>query len=125
MLPREWCAKPANVKLLQKAVDAFVAAPRSERGIRAQLAAVQRFSIAKHLHAVTCRALVLHGDVDAVVPVENALLLKSLLSNRRGQSKMLLLNSIGHLPHIQEPHELAKLVADFLDDVDAKEPDGP
>ena len=88
-LPREWCAKPANVKLLQKAVDAFVAAPRSERGIRAQLAAVQRFSIAKHLHAVTCRALVLHGDVDAVVPVENALLLKSLLSNRRGHTRHL------------------------------------
>ena len=77
------------------------------------------------MQAVTCRALILHGDVDAIVPVENALLLKSLLSNRRGQSKMLLLNSIGHLPHIQEPHELAKLVADFLDDVDAKEPDGP
>ena len=67
---------------------------------------------------MTCRSLILHGDVDAIVPVDNALLLKSLLSNRRGQSKLLLLNSVGHLPHIQEPHEFARLVADFLKDVD-------
>ena len=68
------------------------------------------------MQAVTCRTLILHGDVDEIVPVDNALLLKSALSNRRGQSKMFLLSGVGHLPHIQEPHEFAKLVADFLDD---------
>ena len=115
-LPEEWCNRAASTKLLMNAVNKWVETPggRSEAGIHSQRAAMMRFNASRGLAGVTCPALVIHGDVDPVVPVENALLLKSLLGNRRGQAKLLLFNGVGHLPHIQEPQELATATELFL-----------
>jgi len=60
-------------------------------------------------------ALVIHGDLDRVVPVTNGRLLAKRLPN----AELILLRGRGHVPMLEEPEELSGIVCDFLDRVEA------
>jgi pimeloyl-ACP methyl ester carboxylesterase len=58
-------------------------------------------------------ALVIHGELDAVVPVSNG----RLLAARMPRAELVVLPGKGHAPQLEEPAELAAIVCDFLDRV--------
>ena len=65
--------------------------------------------------------LVLHGDVDAIVDPFCGMKLAEHIPG----AKLLLLAGVGHHAYTQEPDEWARLVADFLDDVERERPPPP
>lgn len=63
------------------------------------------------LTAVQTPSLLIHGRDDRVVPFENSLRLVQLIPN----SRMVLLNRVGHWVMNEVPEEFNRLVADFVE----------
>ena len=59
-------------------------------------------------------ALVVHGELDRIVPVSNG----QLLADRMPNAELVLLPGQGHAPQLEEPAAFAAIVCDFLDRVD-------
>ncbi len=60
-------------------------------------------------------ALVVHGDLDHVVPVANG----HLLAARMPCAELAILSGQGHVPMLEAPTEFAAIVCDFLDRVES------
>lgn len=59
---------------------------------------------------IRCPSLVIHGDLDPLVPVRNG----RMLAERIPDARFVLLEGCGHLPHLERPEESAKAIRDFL-----------
>ncbi len=62
------------------------------------------------LHRITQRTLILHGEADAVVPVEDAHRLATTLPN----AKLAVLKGAGHVPTMTYPLDVAREIASFF-----------
>lgn len=81
---------------------------------RAQFLAAARYrhrGVAVELISVP--ALVIHGDEDRVVPVANG----RLLAERMPAAELVVLAGRGHVPMLEAPEELSRVVCAFLDRV--------
>ena len=56
-------------------------------------------------------ALVIHGDLDRVVPVSNG----RLLAERMPRAELVVLRGRGHVPMLEKPEEFSAVVCNFLD----------
>jgi 3-oxoadipate enol-lactonase len=59
---------------------------------------------------IRCPTLVIHGDDDPLVPIQNG----RMLAERIPGSTFALLEGCGHLPHLERAEETAKLIREFL-----------
>ncbi len=85
--------------------------PVRARVFAAQLAAMAGApDITEQLRAVRAPALVMHGTVDAVTPLENARLLAALIPGARTRW----FDGCGHLFFHERPQETARVVHEFL-----------
>jgi pimeloyl-ACP methyl ester carboxylesterase len=81
----------------------------------AQAEAAERYrETGVEVERIDVPALVVHGDLDAVVPVSNG----RLLAARMPQAELVVLPGRGHAPMLEEPEAFGELVCEFLDRVD-------
>jgi pimeloyl-ACP methyl ester carboxylesterase len=81
-----------------------------------QAAAVQGFDAYDRLPQVQAPTLIIHGDADRLVPVENARILQRRLPN----SQVKVLPGAGHVFFWEQPEAAAGAVIDFLSRVSVK-----
>jgi pimeloyl-ACP methyl ester carboxylesterase len=90
--------------------------PLQTRGThRAIIRTVRRWDaerISRDAHLITQPAMLLWGDNDREVPLENGECLQEKLPN----SRLLVFAECGHLPHEEYPEEFTKVVTGFLRD---------
>lgn len=67
------------------------------------------------LESITTPALVIHGERDRVIDVSTGRALGARLPNAR----LVVLERTGHIPQMERPKRVARLIAGFLDDVSA------
>ena len=67
-------------------------------------------SIIEYLPEITIAVLIVYGDSDSWTPVAFGTQLHDLLEN----SELTILENIGHLPFLEDPNLLAKVIFDFL-----------
>jgi pimeloyl-ACP methyl ester carboxylesterase len=68
-----------------------------------------------NVEQIAVPALVVHGDLDRVVPVSNG----RLLAARLPRAQLVVLPGRGHVPMLEEPEEFSAAVCAFLDRFDA------
>ncbi|HEU0303130.1 MAG TPA: alpha/beta hydrolase [Gaiellaceae bacterium] len=82
---------------------------------RAQVHAVDRYKdVGVDVARIAVPSLVVHGELDAVVPVANG----RLLASRMPRAELVVLSGQGHVPMLERPAEFAALVCDYLDRVE-------
>ena len=82
----------------------------SEETYRAQVAAAVNFNVEAKLPAITAPTLILSGDSDAVVPVQNSQNLASRISG----AELAIVEGGSHLFFIERPKEFNRIVIEFL-----------
>jgi pimeloyl-ACP methyl ester carboxylesterase len=75
-----------------------------------QMAAVQAFDSYNRLPQIQAPTLILHGDRDAIIPVENAYLLKERIPG----AELRVFPGAAHLFTFEFPEESAEAVVEFL-----------
>ena len=102
----------ANDDLISDIVDWRLDSDAPESARQAQAAAVAEFDASDRLGDVALPALVVHGDADRVLPVENADLLYERLSNAR----LSIVESGSHLFFVERAETVNETLLRFLDD---------
>ena len=100
-------AHPATIDAIVKMRLAALQPP--EAWMR-QARAVAGFDASDRLGEIRAATLILHGEQDRVVPVENA----RLIAGRMAGATLRVLPGGGHLVHIEQPDEFNWAVLDFL-----------
>jgi len=72
--------------------------------------AVSKFEAYDRLRSVSARCLVIHGTADPIMPFENGQILAGRLTN----SEFIALESVGHLPAVEKPLEIADRIRRFV-----------
>lgn len=85
-------------------------APPRRFAVAHQQGAIAGWSGRDRLGEIACPTLVIHGADDGMVPPENGRQIASLIPGARFE----LITQCGHLPMLEKPEEVAKLVLDFL-----------
>lgn len=78
-----------------------------------QLIAIKTFSCCHRLHEINVAVMVVSGDEDVLVPLENS----RLLAKRISQCRLEILRGIGHAIHIESSGQFNKLVDGFFQGV--------
>jgi 3-oxoadipate enol-lactonase len=81
------------------------------RGLDGQRRAFLGFDVEERLGGIACRAMILHGEIDEILPVERARELHRALSG----STLHVFPGAGHLFFLEQPERTAELVADFVE----------
>lgn len=89
---------------------AYAANPPTMEGIVHQVQALQAWTIDERLIDVTQPALILHGAVDRLIPVDNGRRLAKLITGARYVE----LDDVGHMFAWEQPEHTAALINDFL-----------
>jgi 3-oxoadipate enol-lactonase len=100
----------ANPDLLEQIVDWRLAGDASEAGRNAQAAAVEAFDVADRVGEVHQPTLVLHGEADRVVPIENGRMLHEKLPD----SRLEVVEGGPHLFFVEQPDLVAELTRKHL-----------
>ncbi|MGZ3473348.1 MAG: alpha/beta fold hydrolase [Polyangiales bacterium] len=103
-----WAEK--NGDEIELRVKNALAAPVPQRTYRAQLEAIMKGDRHARLEEISAPTLVVHGDVDPLVPYPNG----ELLAARIPGARLVTLRGVGHLPMWEAPEETARSVLDFL-----------
>jgi pimeloyl-ACP methyl ester carboxylesterase len=77
---------------------------------KAQFEAIVLSDRFQAVHDIRCPTLIVHGDRDPLIPVQNGRALARAIPG----STYMELESCGHLPHLEKPVETAKLIREFL-----------
>jgi pimeloyl-ACP methyl ester carboxylesterase len=77
---------------------------------KAQFDAIMLSDRSEVVSRIRCPTLVIHGDLDPLVPIHNG----HMLADRIQGSRFVLLEGCGHLPHLERPEETAKAIREFL-----------
>jgi pimeloyl-ACP methyl ester carboxylesterase len=80
-----------------------------------QAAATATFDTSARLGAIAAPTLVLHGDQDHVVPVDNA----RLLAGRLPRAELRVIPGGGHLAFVEQADAFNEAVLEFLGQIDA------
>jgi 3-oxoadipate enol-lactonase len=84
--------------------------PTSGPTFRAQYEAIMRSDRSQLVAEIRAPTLVIHGDLDPLVPVDNG----RMLSERIPGAQFVLIEGCGHMPHLEKPVETAQLIRSFL-----------
>jgi pimeloyl-ACP methyl ester carboxylesterase len=76
----------------------------------AQYDAILQSDRSQRVSEIKSRTLIVHGDQDPLVPVQNGHLLCERISN----AQLVVLNGCGHMPHLERPVESARAIREFL-----------
>jgi 3-oxoadipate enol-lactonase len=76
----------------------------------AQYAAIVSSDRSQRVSGIKSRTLIVHGEQDPLVPVQNG----RLLHERIPSSQLVLLEGVGHMPHLERPVESARAIREFL-----------
>ena len=100
--------EPASIEEL---VTQIVARPTSRQGLANQLRAVLGWGHAERLASITAPTVVVHGDGDRFVDVENGRRIAALIPG----SRYVELAGVGHLPPLEAPDTLLELLLELRD----------
>ncbi|HST26593.1 MAG TPA: alpha/beta fold hydrolase [Gaiellaceae bacterium] len=107
----------ANPELFEELMVARLEHPTPPECWRAQFEATIPFLRAgAAAEEIAVPVLVVHGELDRVVPVSNG----RLLARRIPGAELVVLPGCGHVVPLERPDELNRLVSDFLDRVEAQ-----
>jgi 3-oxoadipate enol-lactonase len=95
---------------LQRILDAGMATPTPMETFGMQFNAVQSFDTYDRLPQIKSPTLILHGDRDILVPVENA----GILHERIPGSRVRVIEGTGHCFFWERPDEVVEEVTEFL-----------
>jgi 3-oxoadipate enol-lactonase len=84
--------------------------PTSGPTFKAQFEAIMLSDRSDVVNTIRCPTLVIHGDQDPLVPVENG----RMLAQRIPGARFELLEGCGHLPHLERPGDTARFIREFL-----------
>jgi pimeloyl-ACP methyl ester carboxylesterase len=99
-----------NPELIERFVARAVAAPTRKAAFSAQLAALLSSDRSRRVHSLRMPTLVVHGELDPLIPVDNGIALARSIPGARLE----ILRGVGHLPNLEAPARMAGLVNDFL-----------
>jgi len=85
-------------------------APPSLAALAQQFAAIQSFDSYERLPDISAPTLIIHGDQDLLVPVPNA----SILQQRIPDSRVHIVEGVGHMFFWEKPEESASAIVAFL-----------
>lgn len=85
--------------------------PMSEAAYFRQLAACRGHDVSERLHEITSPTLVIHGDVDPLVPLENGLHLAHTIPGAR----LLVYPQTGHIPEVERAEQFTHDILTFLE----------
>ena len=91
-------------------IQAHLATPTPWETFGRQFVAVQSFDTYDRLPQVKAPTLVIHGDQDVLIPVENA----DILHERIGGSQVRIVPGVGHMFFWEKPEESAGAIVEFL-----------
>jgi 3-oxoadipate enol-lactonase len=97
-------------KAIEELVRLAVLQPTPWRAFMAQLQAIVGSDRSTRLSKITAPTLIVHGDLDPLIPYPNGVALSKLIPN----STLVTLEGCGHLPMWEAPEELGRVVGDFL-----------
>jgi len=106
-------ARPPRVP---RAVQRYVTAERVARQayldaiLRAWTGAADGDGMPPDLEAIAAPALIVHGARDRIIHPATA----DLLATRLPRARRVILSDIGHVPQIEHPRRVARLISDFL-----------
>jgi 3-oxoadipate enol-lactonase len=84
--------------------------PTSGPTFKAQLEAILASDRSQVVAQIRTPTLVLHGDLDPLIPPDNG----RLLSGRIAGAQFVLFEGCGHMPHLEKPVETAQVIRTFL-----------
>lgn len=99
-----------NRKLVEQYVELSTRQPTSVTGLEAQWAALMSYDSWERLPSVTAPALILHGSVDRMVPVENA----DVLCVRIPNSRVAIIEGAGHSVEYEAADEVNRVLLKFF-----------
>ncbi len=102
-------------RLLDWVAGIFVAAPTPFETIGRQFMAMQQFDTYERLAQVQAPTLIMHGDRDLLIPVENAEVLRKQIEG----SQVQIVPGVGHNFFWEKPEESAGGIVEFLSSVPA------
>jgi pimeloyl-ACP methyl ester carboxylesterase len=114
---RRVCAGVAGPGFAEQApeeFDTFAAIaryrPMTEAAYFRQLAACRTHDAANHLDRIAAPTLVIHGDADPLVPLENGLALAREISG----AQLIVYPGVGHIPEVERAEEFNRDILAFL-----------
>ncbi len=105
----------AGVEFWAWLTTTWFAAPTPWDTIRRHFAAIQAFDTYERLTHIEAPTLIIHGDKDLLVPVENAEVLRGRISG----SRVRILPGVAHMFFWEKPEESAGAIVEFLSSVPA------
>lgn len=99
-----------NPGLIQELIAKMIECPAPPQGLAGQIQAVMAHDTYERLPEIQAPTLVIHGDADRVVPVENARILASRIPN----AELVILEKMGHLFSSEAFDESNRIMLDFL-----------
>jgi pimeloyl-ACP methyl ester carboxylesterase len=120
---RQFLLSAATPEFLEKAdkefwawvIATWLAAPTPWETLGRHFMAVQSFDTYERLARIQAPALIVHGDRDQLIPVENA----EVLRNRIEGSKVQIVSDVGHMFFWEKPAESAAAIVEYLSSVRA------
>jgi 3-oxoadipate enol-lactonase len=100
----------AHPELIDAFAERRARVPTRGRVFKAQFGAIMGHDCSQRVRTLQMPTLVVHGQDDPLIPVENGKLLVARIPGAR----WLLLDPCGHLPHLEKPAETAAAVCGFL-----------
>jgi pimeloyl-ACP methyl ester carboxylesterase len=100
----------AHPDLIERMVAQAVLAPTSKAAFSAQLSALLSSDRSARVERLAMPTLVVHGELDPLIPVENGI----ALAKRIPGARLEILEGVGHMPNIEAPARIVELVNDFL-----------
>ena len=115
---RQFLQSAATPEFVQRAgqefwawiIGTWLAAPTPWETIGRQFMAIQGFDTYDRLPRITAPTLIIHGDRDQIVPVENA----GILRERIASSQVRIISGVGHMFFWEKPAESAGAIVEFL-----------
>ncbi len=108
LFPRDFIAQ--NPELIEEVKRRHLTPPPSFSGAHRQFGAAQRFSSFDRLGKINAPTLVVTGDQDVVVPLENS----EILASRIPGARLKILRGCGHSFVNQVPNQLSEVLKEFL-----------
>jgi pimeloyl-ACP methyl ester carboxylesterase len=100
---------------LEGMLAASLAAPTPLETLARQMVAIQTFDTYDRLPQIRAKTLVIHGDVDILVPPENG----RIVAERIPGAELIMIPGVGHMFFWEEPEQTARVVTEFLSRVPA------
>ena len=115
---RQFLQSAATPEFVQRAgqefwawiIGTWLAAPTPWETIGRQFMAIQGFDTYDRLPRITAPTLIIHGDRDQFVPVENADILRERIAGSRAR----IISGVGHMFFWEKPEESAGAIIEFL-----------